>query len=469
MNIFLKSLFVCISTVLLFPIIALGQITITITSLPENTPKKDKIHFAGNINNWNPSDDNFIFKKLENHYSLIFTPPSNGVVEFKCTRGNWTKVEGNSEGKRISNHAIVYEGKPTTFNLTIESWEDLDGQIAVHTASENVSILSKDFFIPQLNRKRRVWIYLPPHYHSASERYPVLYMHDGQNAFDELTSFAGEWKVDESLDNIYAKNGGCILVAVDNGLTHRSDEYSPWANKNEDYGGGEGAEYVDFLVETLKPHIDQNYRTLSDRENTGIMGSSMGGLISLYAGLEYPEVFSKLGVFSPAFWFSDKCYEHVQEKGHQLDAKIFMLIGRLEGERYVTGMASMYNVLLLAGFSQKDIFYLVDEEGQHNEASWAKQFPNAFTWLFDVGENKVTQSELPLVKIKQKGKIYSVDVPKDLGEISLEIYRRGKKVRILEFEKSGEFPARFIGKKLRLVTIRNDKGIIIGNQFFNRD
>lgn len=464
--IFLKFSLTYIATLLLFPIITLGQITITLTSLPENTPKEEQIFLAGNVNNWNPSDKNFIFKKTGHYYSLTFTPPSNDVLEFKCTRGNWEKVEGDANGKQISNHAIVYKGEAISLDIKIESWEDLDGEPAVRTASKNVSILSEEFFIPQLDRKRKIWIYLPPQYHSSDERYPVLYMHDGQNVFDELTSYAGEWKVDETLDQIYADNGGCIVVAVDNGQDHRRDEYSPW--KNEQYGGGEGAKYVDFLIETLKPHIDNNYRTLSDRNNTGIMGSSMGGLISLYAGLEHPEVFSKLGIFSPAFWFSDECYQHVQDKGKQLDAKIFMLIGRLEGKRYVTGMAAMYNTLLLAGFPKENLFYLVDEKGQHNEPFWARQFPDAFAWLFNLDENNAKPSKLPLISIQKKRKKYLVSVPKDLGEVMLEIHHSRKEHLILTFKETAEFSSRSIGKKTTLITIKNNKGIIVYKRYFNR-
>lgn len=443
-----------------------AQITITLSSLPSNTPLKDKIFLAGNFNGWNPSDDNFVFKKTGHYYTFTFTPAKHDVIEFKCTRGSWATVEGDEEGNAISNHAVIYEGKPIDLELEIESWEDLDGKPAVSTASENVSIISEEFFIPQLNRKRRVWIYLPPKYSLGKERYPVLYMHDGQNVFDELTSYAGEWKVDETLDKLYAERGGCIVVAVDNGEQHRMSEYSPW--KNDKYGGGEGAAYIEFLVKELKPYIDGNYRTLPKREHTGIMGSSMGGLISLYAGLEYPEVFSRLGVFSPAFWFSDECYAHVEEKGKKLDAKIFLLIGRLEGERYVTGMATMYHVLLNAGFAKEQIFYVLDEKGQHNEPFWARQFPDAFNWLFDISPKENLQSDWPFVEMKKSGKKMKVNISKDLGEVTLEIHCSKKENQTFTFSEKIEFPSRLIGKKTTWLTLTDSKGILFYKKSFNR-
>ncbi len=163
----------------------------------------------------------------------------------------------------------------------------------------------ESFIIPQLNRERRIWMYLPPDYEVSNEAYPVVYMHDAQNLFDETTSYSGEWSVDETLDRLFKdKNLKLIVVGIDNGGEKRLDEYSPW--KNEKYGGGEGDAYLDFVVNTLKPYIDNNFNTLKDKTNTAIIGSSMGGLISHYAALKYPEVFGKIGVYSPAFWFSPR-------------------------------------------------------------------------------------------------------------------------------------------------------------------
>ncbi|HRO72156.1 MAG TPA: alpha/beta hydrolase-fold protein, partial [Saprospiraceae bacterium] len=173
----------------------------------------------------------------------------------------------------IPNRKFTYNGTPSTIDLTISGWE---GSSNVNsTASDQVSILTDSFYIPQLNRYRRIWLYLAKNYTTSTLSFPVLYMHDGQNLFDKKTSFAGEWQVDEALDSL-DKSGYnvAIVVGIDNDGGKRLDEYSPWLNSK--YGGGEGDKYIDFIAQTLKPYIDRNYRTIPDADHTGIMGSSMG-------------------------------------------------------------------------------------------------------------------------------------------------------------------------------------------------
>ena len=147
-----------------------------------------------------------------------------------------------------------------------------------------------DFYIPQLKTKRRVWIYLPSEYENSQKHYPVLYMHDGQSLFDDSLSYDGSWHVDK-------KTTGIIIVAVDNAGKNRMREYNPWEDM-----GGRGLLYADFIVHTLKPYIDNNFRTMPQREHTGIIGSSMGAYISTYIALKNQDVFSKIGLLSPVYW-----------------------------------------------------------------------------------------------------------------------------------------------------------------------
>jgi len=160
----------------------------------------------------------------------------------------------------------------------VEKKEDVPAKTEqkVSTKSENVSILEKEFVIDGLNDiSHKVWLYLPPNYDSSEEKYPVIYMHDAQNLFDDATSFVGEWDVDGTLNALYEKTGkGFIVVGVENGGEKRIEEYTPY--KNEKYGGGKGAIYIDFLANELKPYIDKNYRTETNSENTAIIGSSLG-------------------------------------------------------------------------------------------------------------------------------------------------------------------------------------------------
>lgn len=164
-----------------------------------------------------------------------------------------------------------------------------------HTAI-NVELISEAFYMPQLDRWRRIWMYYPEGYKASDKRYPVIYMHDGQNLFDTATAFGEEWCIDETLHSLHAQ---CIVIGIENS-DQRMTEYN--CHCNEEYGKGEGKAYIDFIVHNLKPYVDENYRTMPDRENTFMAGSSMGGLISLFAGLYHPDVFGKLGIFSPSLW-----------------------------------------------------------------------------------------------------------------------------------------------------------------------
>ncbi|RZM21471.1 MAG: alpha/beta hydrolase [Pedobacter sp.] len=171
--------------------------------------------------------------------------------------------------------------------------------ILVCSRFSNVSILHDSFHFPTLDRYRRIWVYLPDGYHDSDQRYPVIYMHDGQNLFDEMSAFGSEWGVDETLDGVQGK---VIIIGIENGAEHRMSEYMIY--DHPEHGPGEGGIYLKDLSEVLKPWVDAHLRTIPNPEQTGIAGSSMGGLITLYAGLYLPHVFSVVGVFSPASQFS---------------------------------------------------------------------------------------------------------------------------------------------------------------------
>jgi metallo-beta-lactamase class B len=207
-------------------------------------------------------------------------------------------------------------------------------------------------------------------------------MQDGQNLFDAYYSFAGEWMIDESMNALF-ENGddGAIVVGIDNGGAHRINEYSPWVNSQ--YGGGNGEAYAAFLVQTLKPYIDTHFRTLPDREYTAIGGSSLGANISMYAAIEYQEVFSKVGIFSPAFWFSDSSYLHVQDKGIHMDMRIYFVAGQNESSTMISNMAAMYDALADAGQDETEMLFISSPDGAHSEWFWAREYPDAYTWLFE--------------------------------------------------------------------------------------
>ena len=366
----------------LLPLWLFGQLTLLVTDIPSNTPAGSTLYLAGTPNNWNPGDPDFTLEETpEGNYSITLNP-APGVVEFKFTRGSWATVEGNANGGFLPNRQLNYAGGAQTVELSILSWEDLGGTNP-STAAPNVSVLSPNFYMPQLDRNRRIWVYLPPDYDSnPAKHYPVLYMHDAQNLFDQQTSFAGEWEVDESLNELFdAGDPGIIVIGIENGGSERINELTPWSHPV--YGGGQGDLYVQFIVETLKPYVDANLRTLPEPEHTGIMGSSLGGLISMYAAVEYQHVFGRAGVLSPSFWFSSNAYSHVSSTGKNEPMRFYLLGGEQESGTMVPNLQQMYQTLLQVGFdAEEELRLLTHPDGQHSEWYWRREFPAAYLWLF---------------------------------------------------------------------------------------
>ncbi len=243
------------------------------------------------------------------------------------------------------------------------------------TASSQVSSFTID--APQLKSQKKIWLYLPKNYKDSKKKYPVIYMHDGQNLFDAKTSYVGEWRVDEVLDSISAQ---VIVVGIEHGGENRLTELTPF--KNEQYGGGNADQYLDFIVNTLKPQMDQRYRTKPNANNTAIMGSSLGGLVSFYATLKYPKVFGKAGVFSPSFWFSNDIYAFA-EKTSKIKSKIYFLCGDSESDDMVSDMEKMNNIV---STKRCDCLHLTKKVivagGKHNEKLWSTHFLNTYLWLF---------------------------------------------------------------------------------------
>ncbi len=357
-----------------------AQLTITLTSIPPKTPPGSNIFIAGNINSWDPGNAAYqLTDNLNGTYSITLNP-SPGTLEFKFTRGSWATVEGTETGGFRPNRTYSYSGSASSVELTIAGWEDISGN---HTATDNVQVLDENYYIPQLDRTRRIWIYLPPDYNTTSKHYPVLYMQDGQNLFDVFYSFAGEWKIDESMNTLFNEGDyGAIVVGIDNGGGERFDEYSPWYSTTY-HEGGDGEAYVSFLINTLKPHIDSTFRTLPGRDYTAIGGSSLGGLISMYAASEYPDVFGKAGIFSPAFQVTDSCFLQVMSKTFDEDIRVYFVAGHNESEDMIPDILNMQQLLLKQGVDQSNIKVVDEADGAHSEWFWAREYPDAYKWLFD--------------------------------------------------------------------------------------
>lgn len=358
--------------------VAFAQVTFVVEKYPLST-KDSAIYISGDFEGWSGGQTDFKLQKADGQY-FITLPPQNGTVQFKFTRGSWESVEVDETGRQIENRKYTFNMPKDTVKLTVKKWSE--STMPHSTASENVKIFYKAIHVPQLRRKRRIWVYLPPGYETSIEEYPVLYMQDGQNLFDEVTAFAGEWGVDETLNHLaLAKNLKLIVVGIDNGAKHRMDEYSPW--KNKIYGGGKGAAYMHFIIETLKPKIDSSFRTKPGRKYTAIMGSSMGGLISYYGAMQYPDVFSKAAIFSPSFWFSDKVMDFTKSHSKKTKVKMYFLMGNEEGDKAIEAMETVVATMKKNGFKKKNIHKVVVPGGRHNEAFWRREFKAAILWLFD--------------------------------------------------------------------------------------
>ena len=342
--------------------------------LPAGHKGSDSVFIAGSFNGWNPHDKKMQLHLEGDHYGITIELP-RGVIEYKMTRGGWEQVETSKNGESISNRKTDVESD-TTIHVEINQWADhFKQEQKKSTASKNVHILDSNFYIPQLDRHRRIWIYLPESYISSKKRYPVLYMHDGQNVFDAATSFSGEWGVDETLDSINAKE--CIVVAIDNGGDKRLNEYCPYDMPK--YGKGEGDQYLAFIVRTLKPYIDQHFRTKKSRENTFIAGSSMGGLISFYAMLKYPNVFGGAGVFSPAFWIAPDLMKYVEKRASKVKGKIYFYVGNQESQNMVSDMLAIFQKMHLLSPAKMET--VIRSEGTHSEKFWREEFRPFYLWL----------------------------------------------------------------------------------------
>lgn len=360
--------------------IAQAQVTLKVTSIPANTPAGAVIYVAGSFNGWDPSATPMMADGAGNYTYTI--AESAGTVEYKFTRGSWPTVEGNAEGKYLPNRKFTFTGTPQTISVTVLTWEDT-GAGSTSTAASNVQIMNTAFYMPQLNRSRKIWLYLPPDYQTETKTYPVIYLHDGQNLFDNATSFAGEWQVDETLNRLFGEGDyGAIVVGIDNGGNERINEYTPW--NNTQYGGGDGDNYVQFVAETLKPYIDANYRTKPEAEYTALIGSSLGALISTYGGLKYADVFSKIGSFSPAYWIVStqlNAYINAIEKKLS-DMRIYFVAGATESATMASEINTAKNNLQSKGLTTDNTLVKLDTYGQHNENYWKGEFAAAYLWLF---------------------------------------------------------------------------------------
>ncbi|MBK8267367.1 MAG: hypothetical protein IPK83_03310 [Planctomycetes bacterium] len=425
-------------------------------SVPKDTPPNAKVYIAGNIpalGSWRADGLQLVRNKSASPvwdlYEVEFEAHSRENVEFKFTLGTWDSVEKDENGNDIPNrvHTIAtHEAADGSWvieypTFQVARWASTDAKSTTpakpperkSTRTGDIR-LHENFESRELANKRSLIVYLPPGYEDPAnkdERYPVLYMHDGQNLFDAATSFIGvEWNADETAERlIKAKKIPPIIIVGIYNTPDRMNEYTP--TRDEKRGtGGKGDMYLSFVVNKVKPFIDSTYRTSTKRRDTAIAGSSLGGLISLHMAVRYPNTFARAGVISPAlFWDDHEIVRRIEEtpvivakfkslvtrrasRGHCLPVgdpvetkteqdspRIWLDMGTKEGDTLATFNTALEDTRRLAAALKKaglreneDYKYVEVQDALHNEAAWAARFEDVL--LFFWGDmNRRTEPE----------------------------------------------------------------------------
>lgn len=340
------------------------------------------VFVAGNFNNWQAGDDNYRMQQLgPGHYQLRLHTNAGlpaHLIEYKYVRGGWDYVELDAYGNATHNRQLPFRQRHSIDKVPVWSKSGLFYNPAF---LPQIRTIAENFEIPQLIRTRRISALLPHNYDRSERQYPVLYLQDGQNLFDDFAPF-GSWGVDKRLA-LLAERGQAdvIIVAIDHAEEQRIAEFTP--SYRTRLGRGDGKKYVRFLAETLKPYVDKHFRTLPDQEHTGIGGSSMGGLISIYAGLMHPEIYGKLMIFSPSLWVSPNIPFQSLNLSNRYKGRIYLYGGGEEGASMLPNMQRFKQEMERRGGQMSVDFQLVfDPKGRHNEERWGQEFPRAIEWLY---------------------------------------------------------------------------------------
>ncbi|WP_224241677.1 alpha/beta hydrolase-fold protein [Hyalangium gracile] len=362
-------------------------------AVPASTPAGAEIWISGNqpeLGNWNGAGVKLAKAASGNRYYACVDFAKGANLEFKVTRGSWDTVEKDPKGGEIDNHLHAVAA-PARVEVQVGSWRDqgpvnpqpdtITGTVAYHDIDGSSLGLK--------NRKLIVW--LPPHYDTDTSReYPVLYMHDGQNLMNARTaSFGVEWGVDETAQRLIeaGEMEPIIIVGVYN-TDDRIPEYTQVPTAQ--YGGGKADDYGRLLVERVKPLIDITYRTKEGPEFTGLAGSSLGGLVSMYFGMKHSDTFTRLGVVSPSVWWADRdIVTRVNNLADKLALRIWLDIGTneegtaAESQKTVEDTRVLRDALVSKGWVlDTDLEYVEAEGARHNEAAWAARTEQILEFLY---------------------------------------------------------------------------------------
>jgi enterochelin esterase-like enzyme len=238
----------------------------------------------------------------------------------------------------------------------------------------------------------RVW--LPDGYDdacNAGQRYPALYLNDGQNLFESSTAFAGvEWKVDETADRLIREGAvpPMIFVGIDNTGRERIREYMPYRSLHPRMLRVQGRYYPDFLMKEVMPFVERNYRIATGPENTGLGGSSLGALIALYTAIARPGTIGRLLLESPSLWASGRQLVKESRSVRIWPERMFLAVGTSEAgsaERsrtVVDDVRELAAIMRRAVLSESRLRLVIKDGAGHNEAAWAERFPEALRFLY---------------------------------------------------------------------------------------
>lgn len=338
------------------------------------------VYISGNFNNWKTQDNDFMMEQIginSYHFKFPLGFDYPETLLYKFTKGDWSEVEIDPNGNRTENRSTkLHTGIQKEH---VARWRKNWLPFKQYYLPK-VQLISDEFEIPQLNRTRKIWALLPHDYDKTEERYPVMYLQDAQNLFNEKAAF-GNWEIDKKLAVMSEyKIGNIIIIAIEHAEEDRVKEYNVGKTV---LGKGQGKKYIRFVTDTLKPFVDANFRTKTEREHTGIGGSSMGGLVSIFSGLKNPEVYGKLMIFSPSLWVVPELKIN-PKKAFSADTKIYLYAGGNESETMIEHTHAFYEKLVTTEFvkDKTKINLSINRHGTHSETYWSDEFPKAIEWLF---------------------------------------------------------------------------------------
>lgn len=365
------------------------EITFVVTP-PAATPAGATLWIAGNapaLGGWNPAGLKLAAGADGRHGASVRIERGT-LLEFKVTRGSWETVEKGPNGEELANRLHRAEADDTV-RIEVARWRSDGGVAPARRSTRTGDIRSLGVVPSRFVAPREVLVWLPPGYDAEpARRYPVLYLHDGNNMFDDSTSFVGEWRLDETASRLIGEGRIPPFIAV--AIYNTPDRIAEYTHARDSLGrGGKGAEYGRFLIEELKPMVDGRFRTRPGDAHTAIMGSSLGGVISLELAIERPGVFTRVGCVSPAAWWADRdlVARAARAPGNRL--RVWMDIGSDEGtpqagrRRWVEDAEAVAAALRKSGVRPGALRFEVIEGGRHNEAAWAARLDRILVFLLE--------------------------------------------------------------------------------------